>query len=162
MLTNYDLAEISTHYGFKSIILMKDELADYKPKNGNYIINLESSTQGDGSHWLAIFVRGKNSYYQDSFGVIPPIEVIDFCKRIPNSHLGYNVMEIQNINAETCGWYAVGILIHLNRTKKKDIFKSAQEFNNQFSSDTTKNNTIPEKTAHIAGKYLYTSTRSQK
>ena len=142
MLNNFELEEMSNHYGFDLTVLMKDELIDYEPKNGNYIINLESSTSGDGTHWLSIFVRGKKCFYQDSFGIIPPKEVIAFCKRISNSHLAYNEIQMQNISAETCGFYALGLLIHLNRTKKKDIFRSAGEYINQFSYDTTKNNKI--------------------
>ena len=55
MLTNFDLDDISEHYGFPlNGVVMKDEL-----KTGNYIVNLESSTQGDGTHWLCAVVRGK-------------------------------------------------------------------------------------------------------
>ena len=142
MLNNFELEHISNNYGFDLTVLMKDELIDYKPKNGNYIINLESSSSGDGTHWLAMKVRGKKCFYQDSFGIIPPREVIDFCKRITKSHLAYSEMQMQNISTETCGFFALGLLIHLNRTKKKDIFKSAGEYINQFSYDTTKNNKI--------------------
>jgi hypothetical protein len=49
---------------------------------------------------------------------------------------------MQEITTETCGWYAVGLLIHLNRTKNKDIYKSAGEYINQFSYDSTRNNAI--------------------
>ena len=142
MLNNFELEEISQHYGFNLTVLMKDELVNYKPKNENYIINLESSTNGNGTHWLVLKIVGKKCFYQDSFGIIPPKEVIEFCKRIPNSHLAYSEIQMQNITSETCGFFAIGLLIHLNRTKNKDIFKSAGEYINQFSYDTTKNNTI--------------------
>jgi hypothetical protein len=49
---------------------------------------------------------------------------------------------MQEITAETCGFFAIGLLIHLNNTKKKDIFKSGGEYINQFSYDSKKNNTI--------------------
>ena len=49
MLTNFDLEDLSEHYGFGlNSVLMKDELKAISPRNGNYIVNLESSTQGDG------------------------------------------------------------------------------------------------------------------
>jgi hypothetical protein len=121
---------------------MKDQLVNHKPKNGNYIINLESSSQGNGTHWLSIKIDGKNCFYQDSFGIIPPKEVIDFCKRTPNSRLAFSEIQMQNIDTETCGWYAVGLLIHLNNTKNKDIFKSAGQYINQFSYDSKNNNAI--------------------
>ena len=142
MLSNFDLEHIAHHYGFPISILMKDELVNHKPKYGNYIINLESSSQGNGTHWLSLFVRNKQCFYQDSFGIIPPKEVIDFCKRIPNSRLAFSEIQMQNINTETCGFFAIGLLIHINRTKNKDIYKSAGEYINQFSYDSSKNNTI--------------------
>jgi hypothetical protein len=49
---------------------------------------------------------------------------------------------MQNINTETCGFFAIGLLVHINRTKNKDIYKSAGEYINQFSYDSNKNNTI--------------------
>jgi len=142
MLSNFDLEHIAQHYGFPLSVLMKDELVNHKPKSGNYIINLESSSQGNGTHWLSLFVRNKQCFYQDSFGIIPPKEVIDFCKRIPNSRLAFSEIQMQNINTETCGFFAIGLLIHINRTKNKDIYKSAGEYINQFSYDSNKNNAI--------------------
>jgi hypothetical protein len=52
-------------------------------------------------------VSNKQCFYQDSFGKIPPKEVIDFCKRITNSRLAYSEIQMQNINTETCGFIAM-------------------------------------------------------
>jgi hypothetical protein len=68
----------------------------------------------------------------NSFGIIPTKQIIDFCKRILNSGLAFSEIQMQETTTETCGWYAVGLLIHLNRTKNKDIYKSAGEYINQF------------------------------
>jgi hypothetical protein len=87
-------------------------------------------------------VSNKQCFYQDSFRIIPPKEVIDFCKRIPNSRLAYSEIQMQNVNAETGVFYSIGLLIHINRTKNKDIYKSAREYINQYSYDSTKNNAI--------------------
>jgi hypothetical protein len=81
----------------------------------------------------------------DSFGIIPPKEVIDFCKKISNSRLAFSEIQMQKITTEICGFYADGLLIHLNNTKKKDIFKSAVEYINQFSYDSKNNNAILKK-----------------
>jgi hypothetical protein len=121
---------------------MKDELKSHKPKTGNYIINLQSSTSGNGTHWMSMKISNKQCFYQDSFGVAPPKEVINFCKRIPNSRLAFSEIQMQEITTETCGYFAIGLLIHLNRTKNKNIYKSAGEYINQFSYDSKKNNTI--------------------
>jgi hypothetical protein len=93
MLSNFDLEELSEHYAFPlTQVLMKDEMKSLKAsKNANYIINLQSSSQGNGTHWLALVVRDDKCFYCDSFGVLPPKEVITFTKRIENeSAYDYN------------------------------------------------------------------------
>ena len=143
MLSNFDIEEIAEHYGFAlNAIVMKDEMKTLSPKNGGYIVNLESSSMGDGTHWMALVVRGKKSFYLDPFGVLPPTEIIDFCRRVRGSHLAYSEFEIQNIKAETCGFYACGLLIHLHRNPQKDLYLACSEYIHQFSYNTIKNNTI--------------------
>ena len=143
MLSNFEIEEIAEHYGFAlNTIVMKDELKTLSPKDGNYIVNLESSSMGDGTHWMALVLRGKKSFYLDPFGVLPPTEIIDFCRRIHKSHLAYSEFEIQNIKAETCGWFSCGLLIYLHDNPRKDLYMACSEYIHQFSYDTTLNNTI--------------------
>ena len=114
MLSNFDIEDIAEHYGFPlTAVVMKDELQTLPPLNGNYVINLESSTHGDGTHWLALLIHGKQCLYFDSFGILPPTEVINFCRRIKNSHLAFSMMAIQHIDAETCGWFGCGLFIYI-------------------------------------------------
>jgi hypothetical protein len=122
---------------------MKDEMKSLKhSKNGNYIINLQSSSQGNGTHWLCLAIRDKKCFYCDNFGVLPPQEVISFCKRIPKSSLGYNGFGFQHIKSETCGFYAVGLLIHIQNNPNMDLYDASNEFINMFAYDTLKNNGI--------------------
>jgi hypothetical protein len=58
-------------------------------------------------------VTGWLCMYVESFGILPPQEVISFCKKRPKSQLGYNDFAFQNIKAEMCGFFAVGLLIHI-------------------------------------------------
>ncbi len=145
MLSNFDLEELSEHYGFPlTQVLMKDEMKSLKAsKHAIYIINLQSSSQGNGTHWLALVVRFNNKYFCcESFGVLLPKEVIAFCKRIPKSYLGYNDFAFQNIKAETCGWFAVGLLIYLQNHPDRDLYDACGDYIKIFSYDTTKNNTV--------------------
>ena len=143
MLSNFDLDDIAENYGYSlNSVLMKNELKTISPKDGFYIVNLESSTQGDGTHWMSMVLRGKQCFYLDPFGILPPSEIIDFCRRIPKSHLAYSEMEIQNISADTCGWFASGLLIYLHDNPNKDIYLAAGEYMRQYSYDTTENNAI--------------------
>ena len=145
MLNNFEIEEIANQYGMDlNAVVMKDELKKLPAKNGNYIINLQSSTQGNGSHWIALCIEDKDIFYFDSFGIICPSEITTFCKRIPNSTLAYNDLQIQHIDAQTCGWFCIIFLLHLNRSKK-DIYKSASEFIGRFSYDAIDNNKILKK-----------------
>lgn len=83
---------------------MKNELAGIKPRNGNFIMNLESSTEENGTHWFKLTVESSNSFYFDSFGVVPPTEVIQFCKF--NTRLFSE--RSQDYYAETCGFFYLG------------------------------------------------------
>ena len=47
---------------------MKDELIKIKPISGNYIINLESSQDGNGTHWMGLKIENLNCVYFDSYG----------------------------------------------------------------------------------------------
>ena len=68
-LSNIDLMKLAKHYNINlNGIYMKDELNGLKPRIGNYIINLQSTNQGNGTHWTAIIFTKKRAYYFDSFG----------------------------------------------------------------------------------------------
>jgi hypothetical protein len=143
MLSNFDLEELSEHYGFPlTQVLMKDELKAIPPKSGNYIINLQSSSQGNGTHWVCLAIRGKHSFYCDSFGVLMPQEVITFCKKIPKSRLGYNDFAFQDIKAETCGFFTVGLLIYLQNHPDQDLYDACGDYIKMYAFDTKKNNAI--------------------
>jgi hypothetical protein len=118
---------------------MKDELKLLKTViNGNHIVNLARRPWDplNGPN------RARKKCYCDSFGVLPPQEVISFCKRIPKSHLAYNDFAFQNIKTETCGFYSVGLLIRLHNHLNEDIYDVFSDYINMFSYDTKKNNAI--------------------
>jgi len=52
-------------------ICMKDELPA-KLRQGFYITNLQSSRDGQGSHWTSFYYNSKRSYYFDPYGFVPP------------------------------------------------------------------------------------------
>ena len=145
MLSNFDIEEIANHYNLDVQIIMKDELKNMKPINTNYIINLESSTMGNGTHWMALKIQDKNCVYCDSYGMLPPEEIISFCKRISKSHLSYNTKEIQDINAQTCGFFAIAFILFLHINTSDDLYKMSSSFSNLFSLHTKLNNKILQK-----------------
>ena len=143
MLSNFDLENLAGFYKLPLIgIFMKDQMPD-KPKNGCYIINLQSSTQGNGTHWTGLFIYKKMSYYFDSFGASPPNEIILFSKKRKLQHLLYNNWIIQDLKSEICGWYCLGFLLYMFKNRQniniKEVFN---QFVNNFQDDTLKNDEI--------------------
>jgi hypothetical protein len=91
---------------------------------------------------MGFLIRDKKCFYCDSFGVLPPQEIITYCKRIPKSHLAYSDFKIQNIKAETCGFFACGLLIHIHNNPRMELYEACSNYISMYSYDTTKNNTI--------------------
>ena len=59
------------HYKIKNYhgCFVKNQLPS-RLSHGFYIINLNGQ-----SHWTALYKHGKNYYYYDSYGFVPPLEV---------------------------------------------------------------------------------------
>ena len=140
MLSNFDIEEIANHYQIPIVVVMKDELKYMKPINKNYIVNLESSKDGNGTHWMGLKIENKECIYFDSYGMLPPEEIITFCKRVPKSHLAYNTKEIQDFKAKTCGYFAIAFIIFLHINSSNNLYKKSSSFSNLFSLDTKLNN----------------------
>ena len=113
MLSNFNLENLAGFFKhFLVGIFMKNEMPN-KPTDGCYIINLQSSTQGNGSHWTGLFIYKKMSFYFDSFGAPPPVEIILFSKKRKGGHLLYSNWIIQDLKSEACGWYSLGFLLYM-------------------------------------------------
>jgi len=143
MLTNFDIINICKHYDILlQGIYMKDELPS-TPNNGFYIINLQSSSQGNGTHWNSLIIINKNAYFFDPFGASPSVAINNFCK---GKHLGYNNWIIQNIKSENCGWYCIGLLLFLTKldhlVTNQNFYSICNQYSNGFYSNTMKNDAI--------------------
>ena len=143
MLTNFDLEKIAKNYDVKLIgIYSKNELDNLQIENGNYIINLDDDI---GSHWTALNINKNKGIYFDSFGCVPPQNVIDFVKQRKNIRFGYNNFIIQDLESEKCGFYCIAFLLFLNRSKNKDIYKATNDFIELFKDNTLENDEILKK-----------------
>ena len=143
MINNFDLEKIAKFYKLPLVsICMKDELPT-KPKEGCYIVNMQSSTDGSGSHWVSLFFWKNICYYFDSFGAPCPVEIINFIKKKKGSHLLFNNFIIQDLKSSNCGYFALAFLLYMwhNREKSNlnDVFN---DFVNNFADDTSKNDDI--------------------
>ena len=92
-------------------VVFKDELKRMKPLNGGYIINLEDSNK-KGSHWTALYIYNNYAIYQDSFGSLPPVEIIRFVRK-RNMKIVYNIDVIQHLQSNACGYFAMLFLYYM-------------------------------------------------
>ena len=117
-------------------ILMRDEM-NHLNEDGFYIINLDNSN-GNGTHWTSLFYHPLNSYYFDSYGFVPPLEVE---KKI-RPYI-YNDADIQDFNSEACGYYALAFIKFLYDKSNKEV--AFKEFLRLFKSNTKENDDILKK-----------------
>jgi hypothetical protein len=132
-ITNVELKNVARHYKVNlEQVLMKDELRSYTIKpNSNYIINLQSSTAGKGSHWTSISTTKSHAFYFDSFGSPPPIEVKVFIEKVFPKY-GYNSKEIQALDSVYCGWFCIYLFIYLKKVTINTFYETCNGFTNSF------------------------------
>ena len=73
-----DAAKKLSLYGFRGVFLRDTLLKKPKLKKSG-ILNLDSSS-GDGIHWILCFKKGKDKFYFDSYGELPPSKLIAYLK----------------------------------------------------------------------------------
>ena len=137
-LSNFDIIKIIEDMKLSHVfggVYSKDQLPTLQ-RNKFYIINLQDSDAGKGSHWTVFFYnKPLTSIYYDSFGFIAPLLVQE--KITPYI---YNENEIQNYKSSACGYYCIAFMKFLhNKTNKEEAFKT---FLNLFNLQTFKNDKV--------------------
>jgi hypothetical protein len=98
---------------------MRDELKKMKPKQNECgIFNLNTSKE-PGSHWVCWFKRGNNRLYFDSYGLVPPQELVDYL----GTPILRNTEQLQNFNQTNCGEFCLYVL---KRLSDGDDFKNIE------------------------------------
>ena len=90
-------------------IQFKDKFKNIKAINGNYIVNIQSSNNGGGTHWTALIMTSKLSIYYDPFGLQPPQEIVEFGRRNGRKMI-YSSDQIQHKDSVFCGWFSLFLL----------------------------------------------------
>ena len=137
-LSNFDIIKIIEDMKLSHVfggVYSKDQLPTLQ-RNKFYIINLQDSEAGKGSHWTVFFYnKPLTSIYYDSFGFIAPLLVQE--KITPYI---YNENEIQNYKSSACGYYCIAFIKFLhNKTNKEEVFKT---FLKLFNLQTFKNDKV--------------------
>jgi hypothetical protein len=137
-ISNYEIEDICRYYKIPlQGVFLKDQLLGMKCQDGNYIVNLDSSTTNrGGTHWCLLIVNGNQIGWFDSFGANMPLEVKQF---IHHKKYGFNNWIIQDYLTSTlCGMYCIGLLLYMKRFPLS-LFDNMNNFVNLFVDDTRKN-----------------------
>jgi hypothetical protein len=139
--SNFDLEVLAKKYDLPLVgIYSKDELPE-RVKIGSYIVNLQDSTDGQGSHWCLIKIFDKkNAIWFDSFGQALPLEVLSFLKHY--KPVPYSNRHIQNIDSSRCGLYCIACDRYMSTIKRRSMLEQFDDFLNMFTADTKKNDAI--------------------
>lgn len=90
-------------------VYSKDELARLGRRHGGlYVINLQNSKDGGGTHWVALMVvtsGPRHSVYADPYGAPPPDVVLKFAST-PTRPLYYSTALLQGLTSGLCGAFA--------------------------------------------------------
>lgn len=132
-LSNIDILNILSKNNIKiNGVFSKDLLPELK--KGFYIINIQNSNDGNGTHWTCLYY-GDNNIYFDSFGSPAPVEVQENLK-----DYFYNDKQIQNINSSACGYYCIAFIKYMLKNDKTQ--KDFQKFLDVFKTNSKHNDII--------------------
>ena len=114
---------------------MRDEIISIKKNNkdGDYILNLDDSSNS-GTHWVCFRLQDTGCLYFDSYGKLPPDEMIEMAKRF-NINLNCSDIQYQPNNSITCGYYCVYWLRHDFDTKKMVVTDDGSIINDELVID---------------------------
>jgi len=137
-LSNLDIDKIMKNSDNYRGTFSKDMLPKTLDENESTIMNLQDYFAGSGSHWVCIYndEKSKNVEYIDSFGLIPPNQVVKYMKTT-NKIIIYNDTQIQKINSILCGYYCLYFITEQNKGRTTneillDFHKQPTDFNEMF------------------------------
>ena len=97
-LSNFDIIDIIKDLKLDHCfggVYGKDQLPKDLMRTKFYIVNMESSNVGNGSHWVVFYyIKPLTSIYFDSFGFVAPIQVENRIKPYI-----FNDSEVQDYNS---------------------------------------------------------------
>jgi hypothetical protein len=126
--TNFDLIKMANDWGFKIHYAMRDEIKYLKKKKLpiSIIANYQTSKES-GIHHVALYKSKTESYYFDSYGIIPFKEAQDFLK-----HGIFSSLHIQPDGTRICGQISLFLLYKLSHGY--DFYDTVLELYSYFQS----------------------------
>lgn len=137
MLSNYDIINICKKLKINlNGVYSNDLFNDVILENGFYVINLQNSNDGNGTHWTCVGISDYTHVYFDSYGFIAPQSVQEKL----NDFYFWNDSQIQHLESETCGWFCIAFMYYIQNDKEKKINKRYNNFINLFDKKNLLNN----------------------
>ena len=124
-LSNFELEDAAKKLKipyFRGVFLL-DTLPKKPNKRECGIVNFDKSG-GSGTHWVSWYKNGKTKIFFDSYGVQPPIEVINYLGKL----IHYNTDQVQPVGQVFCGHLCLYVLKELSEGQR---FQNV--LNNSFS-----------------------------
>ena len=142
-ISNYEIENVAKHYKLNLIdCCMKDELPSHI-QDGFYIINLESSNQGQGTHWTTLIVQPHLALFVDSFGAPPSIEIENFVKKRKGIKFAFSNEIIQDLDSSNCGFFCLYLIYFISKhQREKELIQLVESFINLFKDNTKLNDGI--------------------
>ena len=135
-LTDIQLKNILKNDKKFSGVYMKDQIPNDLQPDKWYIINTQSSTDGDGLHWTCFKNSKPMLYFDPIIGGYAPVEVLEKAK----NGINYKNIEIQNEKSTACGWYCVACI--LSDKGSGNTLTHFKRFISHFSKNTKLNDRI--------------------
>jgi len=101
--------------GFRGVFV-RDNIPSKSRKNECGILNLDDAS-GKGTHWAAWRRTSKNKLYFDSYGIQPPLELVEYLKH----PILYNTERLQPTNQVFCGHLCLYVLKQLSLGNHKQF-----------------------------------------
>ena len=111
-LSNFELEDAAKRLEISSLRGGGGFLLDTLPRKPNKkergIVNFDKNG-GPGTHWVAWYKNGKTKIYFNSYGVQPPIEVVEYLEK----PIHYNTDQLQPVGEVFCGHLYLYVLKEL-------------------------------------------------
>jgi hypothetical protein len=131
--TNVQLINLAKKIDLPLNAVIYKDLLDNEPfQDGAYILNMQDSTEGGGTHWIGLYIKYPDAYYFDSFGVVPPLEVINWCNSNKVKKIIVSYKQIQRSQYGHCGQYTLAFL-HAMHNGHSPYLKRYQKFLNEYN-----------------------------
>ena len=137
-LTDMDIVNaLRGCHKFVGKVYMKDELPNTLEKNKWYVINMENSTDGNGTHWVCFKTSKPMIYFDPLIGGDPPLEILEHAEK---TGVEYKMIEIEDVKSTACGFFCIACILSDKGTGSALVhFK---RFLARFSKNTKMNDLI--------------------